>query len=144
MIVLDVNVLIYAHNQRAQLHDANRAWLQRTLGGPRAVGLPLITALGFVRIVTNPRAVVPPVPVADALRMLAVVRGAPAVVEVAPAEGHWDRVADLAAEAQLSGAAMTDVHLAALALERGAVLATHDRGFRRFGGLEIIEPGAAS
>lgn len=33
-----------------------------------------------------------------------------------------------------------DVHIAALAIEHGLVLATHDRGFRRFDGLRTFDP----
>lgn len=142
MMVLDVNVLIHAHNQQAVEHAADRAWLQEAVAGRRQVGLPLVTALGFVRIVTNPRALDPPVPVERALGMLAAVRRAPAVVDVIPSAGHWDRVRELAVDTQLSGPRITDVHLAVLALERGAVLVTHDRGFRRFLQLEVLDPGA--
>lgn len=142
MIVLDVNVLIYAHNTRAEQHERDRRWLREVLGGTRQLGLPVVTSLGFVRIITDPRAMEPPVPVLDALAMLERIRAARVVVDVNPTEGHWGRIAELAQSAQLRGAAMTDVHLAALALERGAALATHDRGFRRFPELQLVEPGS--
>ncbi len=141
MIVLDVNVLIYAHNDQADLHDVDRRWLIQAAAGPRPLALPLATTLGFLRIVTNPRALSPPLDVPTAHAILARLRAAPAVVEITPAEGHWTRMADQAADSQLRGPELTDVHLATLALERGAALATHDRGFRRFPGLEVIEPG---
>jgi predicted nucleic acid-binding protein len=35
-----------------------------------------------------------------------------------------------------------DAHLAALALEHGAAVATTDRDFRRFPGLRVIDPVA--
>jgi predicted nucleic acid-binding protein len=35
---------------------------------------------------------------------------------------------------------LMDAHLAALALEHGAALATSDRGFRRFSGLRVMDP----
>jgi predicted nucleic acid-binding protein len=38
------------------------------------------------------------------------------------------------------GAAVSDAHLAALAIEYGAVLASTDRGFHRFRGLRLVSP----
>jgi hypothetical protein len=35
---------------------------------------------------------------------------------------------------------LMDAHLAALAIEHGATLATTDRDFRRFDGLKIVNP----
>ncbi|MEE8599881.1 TA system VapC family ribonuclease toxin [Euzebya tangerina] len=141
MIVLDVNVLIYAHNREAPHHEADKRWLEEAIVSSRPVGLPLVTSLGFLRIVTNPRAMEQPLSVATATQLLSAIRHAPAVDEIGPASGHWDRVEKTAQEAQMSGAEMTDVHLAVLTLERGAALATHDRGFRRIPELDILEPG---
>ena len=55
MIVLDVNILLYAYDESASLHAKARRWLERTLSGEEPVGLPWQTAAAFLRIVTNPR-----------------------------------------------------------------------------------------
>lgn len=140
MIILDVNVVINAHIRSARTHDVDRGWLAAALNGPRPIGLPLVTALGFVRMTTNARALDPPIGMDDALDAMSRLRGGSAVEDVTPADGHWDRVRALAADTGMRGAETTDLHLAALALERGAALATRDRGFRRFPDLEVIEP----
>jgi hypothetical protein len=43
-------------------------------------------------------------------------------------------------DAQIRGALVTDAHLAALAIEHGAVLYTTDRDFTRFVGLHTANP----
>jgi hypothetical protein len=55
MIVPDVNLLVYSYNQHARVHAEAREWWERTLSSPRPVGLAWAVALGFIRIVTNPR-----------------------------------------------------------------------------------------
>jgi predicted nucleic acid-binding protein len=43
-------------------------------------------------------------------------------------------------EAHVSGPWVTDAALAALAMEHGATLCSTDRDFRRFRGLELLDP----
>jgi predicted nucleic acid-binding protein len=49
-------------------------------------------------------------------------------------------LATIAAAAKARGPLVMDAHLATLALERGAWVATTDRDFARFGGLTVIDP----
>ena len=55
MILVDANLLIYAHMKGPQ-HEAARAWLDERLNATARVGLPWASLLAFTRIVTNPRA----------------------------------------------------------------------------------------
>jgi predicted nucleic acid-binding protein len=48
--------------------------------------------------------------------------------------------AGLLAKEKAVGPLVMDAHLAALAVEHGATLATTDRDFARFSGLKIINP----
>ena len=57
-----------------------------------------------------------------------------------PGESHWEILRTLLIEGQCRGQLIPDAHLAALAIEHGATLATHDRGFARFTGLEVFYP----
>ena len=43
-------------------------------------------------------------------------------------------------EGQAKGAMVIDAHLAALAMEHGATIATTDRDFMRFPGLDLVNP----
>jgi hypothetical protein len=46
----------------------------------------------------------------------------------------------MAASGRARGPLLMDAHLAALAMEHGATLATSDRGFTRFPGLRRVDP----
>lgn len=143
MILLDVNVLLYAHDRDSPHHLAVRGWLVEALGGTRGIGVPTLTQVGFIRIATNPRTSARPLEVSQAVQALEVVLQAPAATTVEPLPGHLRVMAAAAEDAGLSGTQVSDVHLAALCLERGAAIASADRGFRRFTGLEVIDPTAA-
>jgi predicted nucleic acid-binding protein len=56
VILIDVNILLYASNAEADRHAKNRDWLDGKLGGAAPVGLPWPALLAFRWIATNPRA----------------------------------------------------------------------------------------
>jgi predicted nucleic acid-binding protein len=64
----------------------------------------------------------------------------PAVRVVAAGAGHGAIARELAATPGLRSDDVPDVEVAALAIEHGLVLATHDSGFRRFAGLRVLDP----
>ena len=55
MILVDANLLVYAHVRSFQQHESARAWLDSKFNGNSRVGLPWPSLLAFLRIVTNPR-----------------------------------------------------------------------------------------
>ncbi|MGH7819089.1 MAG: TA system VapC family ribonuclease toxin, partial [Candidatus Binatia bacterium] len=54
MIVPDINLLVYAHNEAARLHEPARAWWEGLMSRDTPVGLPWAVVFGFVRLVTHP------------------------------------------------------------------------------------------
>src|SRR5437867_10659478 len=70
MILLDANLLVYAHVAGLDQHDAARAWLDEKLNGTVRVGLPWPTLLAFLRLVTNPRVFEKPEPLPRAWRQV--------------------------------------------------------------------------
>jgi predicted nucleic acid-binding protein len=64
----------------------------------------------------------------------------PAVRVVTPGTGHAAIAAELAKTPGLRSDDVPDVEIAALAIEHGLVLASHDHGFRRFSHLRVIDP----
>ncbi|CAA9410240.1 MAG: hypothetical protein AVDCRST_MAG74-2233 [uncultured Pyrinomonadaceae bacterium] len=64
----------------------------------------------------------------------------PQVKILLPTEKHWKIFSDLVIEGQTGGVMMMDAHLAALAIEHGATLATTDRDFVRFSKLKMTNP----
>lgn len=142
MNLLDTNVLIYATFVDAPEHPRARAWLEAQLAdGDDAVALCWPVVYAFVRLVTSVRVFGEhAVPVSQGWATAAAFLAQPAVRIVVPGPGHAAIAAELAATPGLRSEDVPDVELAALAIEHGLVLASHDRGFRRFDGVRTIDP----
>lgn len=144
MILLDANLLLYAYDASSEHHARAKAWLEEVLSGSDPVGFPWATLLTFLRIGTNPRALHSPLTVAEATAVVGSWLAQPCASVVNPGERHWELLTALLASAQARGPLVMDAHLAALAIEAGATLATNDRDFARFEGLRVVNPLASS
>jgi toxin-antitoxin system PIN domain toxin len=140
VIVPDINLLLYAYDDRSRYHSVARDWWQETLSGGRRVGLTWHTMLGFIRLTTNPRLFDFPMSAADAIQVVRSWLDQPAVEILSPGERHGDIVFGLIEEAGAAGNLTSDAHLAAIAIEHQAELASADRDFGRFEGLRCFNP----
>jgi hypothetical protein len=140
MILVDANVLLYAHDTRSPHHEPARAWLEAALCSGRAVRFALVSLLAFVRITSDRRVFERPLEPAEACTLVHSWLALPTVRVLEPGPRHWQVLAEMAAEGQATGPMVMDAHLAALAMEHGATVATTDRDFTRFEGLTIINP----
>jgi toxin-antitoxin system PIN domain toxin len=140
VVLLDVNVLVYAHREDAPGHSGFRKWLEATAASPSAFGLSDGVLAGFLRIVTHPRVFDPPSPMKAALAFADELRGRPSCVLLAPGPRHWEIFTSLCRRAGVKGNLVPDAYLAALAIETGSELITTDRDFSRFPGLRWRHP----
>jgi toxin-antitoxin system PIN domain toxin len=140
MILLDVNVLVYAHREDALDHARYARWLEDVATGDAAFGLSDLVLSEFMRIVTHPRIFTPPTPLVDALAFVEALRGRPTCVSVDPGPRHWQLFASLCRRVGARGNFVPDAYLAALAIESGSEWLTTDRGFARFPGLRWRHP----
>lgn len=140
MIVPDVNVLILAYNRGSVHHEVGRAWWEETLTLPRPVGLAWAVILGFIRISTHRAILENPMRPADAIRRVRGWLAAPRVDILTPGESHADVLFGLIEHLGTGGNLTTDAHLAALAIEYQAELASTDMDFARFRGLRWFNP----
>jgi uncharacterized protein len=138
--LLDANILLYAYDSASAHHAQCRPWLEDTFNSPEIVAIPWQTSLAFVRIAANPRAVRQPISADSALGIVDSWFERSNVMALNAGERFWDLFKTQVAEAQVSGPLVTDVALAALALECGAILCSTDRDFRRFRGLKLLDP----
>jgi uncharacterized protein len=139
-VLLDANLLLWAHHEGFPRHVEARRWLATTLGSTPVVGVPWPTILAFLRISTHPRALTAPLGLDQAW---AVVRGwlaRPNVRVPVPTERHADVLERLLAGGRASGDHTSDAHLAALAIEWGLELQSADRDFARYPGLRWRDP----
>lgn len=125
----DVNVLLFAQNSEAPDHERARDWLENALSGREPVGFAWAALLGFIRISTL---LTRPKTPAEAFDTVDEWLQRPAAEIVQPTRRHGGLLRGLLTEAGTAGNLTTDAHLAALAIEHGATLASFDGDFHRF------------
>jgi uncharacterized protein len=140
MILVDANLLLYAYNPSDPAHQAARPWLEGVFSGTETVGLPWATLLAFLRIATNARAFPNPLTISEGVEIVGLWFEQPAVQVMEPTDRHWQILSNLLPRSQARGPLVADAHLAALAIEHGALLCTTDRDFSRFAGLRWHNP----
>lgn len=99
-----------------------------------------VTVLAFVRIATHPRALRAPLTLDEALEHVATWLSQDCAGVLEPGERHLASFGELSKAAQVRGPLVMDAHLAALAIDHGAVLCTADLDFARFPGLSWRNP----
>lgn len=133
MIVVDANVLIYAVNESATNHQDAKGWLEEAFNSNETLGFDSSVLLAFVRIVTNRRIFPNPLAAGTAMALIGDWLAQPNAVVVSTDVTHWSIVGDLLDRSGAAGNLVNDAHLAALALQHGATLASFDADFNRFG-----------
>lgn len=140
MIVPDVNLLLYAHNEAAPLHAPARAWWEDLLAREHPVGIPWAVLFGFVRLVTHSRVLTDPLTPGAALDRVEAWLAMPSVRILEPGPRHLEIVRALFDATGVAGSLTTDTHLAALAIEHQSELCSNDADFARFPGLRWRNP----
>ena len=140
MVLIDVNVLVYAHRRDAAEHSRYWDWLQSVVSSDAAYGVSDLVLSGFVRVVTHPRVFREPSPIEAALAFTTELRERPNAVPVVSGERHWDIFTRLCRESGARGNLIADAYLAALAIESGNEWVTTDRDYARFRGLQWRHP----
>jgi toxin-antitoxin system PIN domain toxin len=140
VLLVDVNVLVYAHREDADDHEAYIGWLRQLLEADHAYAVSDLVLSGFLRVVTHPRIFDPPTPLTRAVDFVDAVRSRPNAVPVAPGPRHWDIFLRLCDAAGAKGNLVPDAYLAALAIESGSEWITTDRDYARFPALRWRHP----
>jgi uncharacterized protein len=140
MVLLDVNVLVYAHRQDTSHHRQYLAWLENLINSDQAYGLSDLVLSGFLRIVTHPGVFNPPSSTAKALAFVEELRDQPTCTVINPGARHWEIFCRLCKAADIKGNLIPDAFLAALAIESGSEWVTTDRDYHRFPGLRVRHP----
>jgi toxin-antitoxin system PIN domain toxin len=143
VILVDVNLLLYATFESTREHRAARSWFEAQLNGTARVGLPWPTLLGYLRIGTNPRAFPNAMSMQDAWGQILSWLGCEPAWIPQPSERHAEVLATLLTEPGVQGNLVSDAHLAALAIEHGLTLCSTDGDFARFRSLRWENPLAS-
>lgn len=140
MIIVDLNVLIYAVNSRSAQHRAVAEWWNGAINGEEPIGLPWVVINGFLRLTTRIGILPRPLSVDTALGLVDEWLRLDGVIVPHEKEDHWSILSTLLRDAGTGGNLTTDAHLAAMAVSHGAILATCDNDFGRFQGLRWLSP----
>lgn len=135
MLLVDVNVLIYAIREDSVDHERYRNWTTDALTGDEPVGISELVLSGVIRLLTNHRVYREPSSTAQALQACRAIRSSPAAVPLRPGPRHWAIFDSLCTDVGAKANNVPDAYHAALAIENGATWITTDRSFARFPGL---------
>jgi toxin-antitoxin system PIN domain toxin len=140
LIVPDISLLLYAHDDHSQFHQKAKAWWEGAVNGDESVGIPWVVTLGFVRLSTSRTIFRFPWTVDESMAVVSRWFDSPVVWPIHPGDRHLRVLSQLMQSAQGGGKLVTDAHLASIAIEHRATLHSHDRDFQRFSGLIIHDP----
>jgi toxin-antitoxin system PIN domain toxin len=140
VILADANLLIYAIDADSPHHRAARRWLEETLSNARPVGLAWVVILAFLRITTRAGILRRPLSPDRAIGFVDDWLDQPYVTAISPGERHWQILRNLLRTTGTAGSITSDAHLAALAVEYGGAIYSTDHDFKRFPGVEHVNP----
>ena len=134
--------MLAAHRDDHPHHPAARPWFDDLVAREDPFGVPDAVWASFVRIATNRRIFTVPTPLDDAFGFLRAVRAQPGHVAIVPGERHLEIFEGLCRTGDAIGDLAADAYLAAVAVEQGATMASFDRDYARFEGLDWRVPSS--
>jgi toxin-antitoxin system PIN domain toxin len=140
VILVDANLLVYAVDIDSPHHARASVWLTDLLSGTTPVVLAWLVVLTFLRVTTRPGVMRRPQTPEQALGFIEEWLAQPYVSLVGPGEHHWPILRNLLKTTGTAGNLVPDAHLAALAIEHGGAVYSADYDFRRFPGVEHVNP----
>lgn len=140
MIVIDTNILIYAHRAATAEHRLARKAIERAAGSRGGCGIALPSVAEFFSIVTHPTALGRPSRPEVAEDFLAALAEG-GITALGPGPGFSSRLLRLAAELAVTGRRIFDLQIGLCCMDGGAhELWTHDQHFVKLPGLTIKDP----
>jgi len=140
MILMDVNIFVYAFRKDMPDHREYRAWLSHVVNAPSAFGICDLVLSGFCRIVTNSKIFKEPSSWSEVSEFVEKIRNQPNCRRIEFGDRHWSIFTDLCRASNAKGNLVPDAFLAALAIESGCEWITTDRDYAKFPGLKWRHP----
>ena len=144
MILVDVNLLLYAENSSAKEHPIAKAWWESALLSEIEMAFDWTTILAFLRITTSRQVFPMPLSSKQATERMDLWLTRRHVHIVQPGPNHWKILSGLIDLHQIVSKSVPDAHLAAVAIENGWDLYSSDEGFSKYRGLRWINPIATT
>jgi toxin-antitoxin system PIN domain toxin len=140
MKLADANLLLYAINSAEPAHKIAKRWLETSLSEQETLAFDWTVLLAFLRISTRRGIFERPLQVSQAFELIEDWLLQPVSIVISATPRHSFVLKDLLLPLGTAGNLTADAHLAALAIEHGAVLYSADNDFSRFAGLKWINP----
>ena len=143
MLVFDTNILIYALDARASIHEACVSRLEQARRDAAEPSyLTWSICYEFLRVATHPRVLARPRRLEEAWDFLEALLDSPGFSILLPTDRHQAALAQtIREEPDMRGNRVHDMHIATLMREHGiSRICTMDAGFRRFPFLSVEEP----
>jgi toxin-antitoxin system PIN domain toxin len=141
VIAVDTNLLVYAHREDSEFHEAAKESLNLLRHESVAWAIPWPCIHEFVAISTHPGIYQPPSPLAAALGFVDALLASPQLQLLAESPGYFEKLREIATGARLKGPRIPDARVAALCLHLGvAELWSADRDFSAFPQLKVRNP----
>ena len=141
MIAVDTNILVYAHREDSEWHDAASARLAELAEGRATWAIPWPCVHEFLAVVTHPRIFSPPTPLEAALDQMDAWFESPSLVMFAESDGYWSGLRELLKRGRVAGPRVHDARVAAICAQHGVrTIWSADRDFGRFPGIEAVNP----
>ena len=133
MIAIDTNILVYAHREDSEWHEAAYAHIVELAEGRLPWAIPWPCIHEFLAIVTHAKIYAPPTPLASALDQVEAWLKAPTLVLLSESGEYWRELRKTIEAGRVVGAQVHDARIAALCLLHGVrELWSADRDFGRF------------
>jgi hypothetical protein len=141
VIVLDTNLLVYAHRSGMPEHAAAQRAIEEACSSPSGCGMTVQTVAEFWSVVTHPAAEGGPARPEEAARFLRSLEDEGGVRVFTPGPGFTGRLAQSAVDLNVRGVRVFDLAIALCALDGGASeLWTRDGHFVKVPGLRLRDP----
>jgi toxin-antitoxin system PIN domain toxin len=138
---LDVNLLLYASDQSSPFNPRAVEFLEERAASRDALYISWPTIMGYLRVSTHPGVFTRPLDAREAAANMAALLQLPHVRAIAEEDGFWQVYQEVVSSWPARGNQVPDAHLAAILKQHGVrTLYTHDRDFRRFEFLRVLDP----
>jgi toxin-antitoxin system PIN domain toxin len=142
-LALDINPLIYASANDSPFHDIAESTISAIVKSGEVVYLFWPVAVGYIRVATGPGIAGVPLTLLEATGNIERLLALPQVRSEGEMPGFWQQFIRSGADAQARGKMISDVHIVALMRQHGVSrILTHDRDFRKFDGIRVVDPFA--
>jgi len=140
VILIDTNLLIYAHVPESAHFDQASKWFEATVDSGASIGIPWHSVVGFLRIATSRRVFQDPPAITAAWSVVEGWFGLSNIWIPSPGSRHSEILGRLLRVSGMNPNLVHDAHLAAIAIENDLMLLSADADFARFGGLQWKNP----